>query len=178
MWCALASWALGERERDSLTAYACPEALAAVLGKAKYRRDPLNGFLDYSSPPEYVQHLINNVTDPIGDCDDFHRYAAKCLARMSLVNKVYYVLVGWRTADGQRHGHATCLYRQGITWYWLDYSKIQVVDNFDRFPWMVAQHYGQTSNVSWVCHEEAWADGSLIPRQVSYSYNWEIATLP
>jgi hypothetical protein len=133
----------GETARKPLFKYQSPGELENVISKQfQYRRDPLDGNLDYTSHPEYVQAVLDDPKLKDGDCDDGHWYIANCLKAIKDVTAVYFLSSGWDGPAGAG-GHCTAVYKYNGAWYHFDWT-IHPINDPNEAPNMVTARYGGT----------------------------------
>lgn len=171
-WCKFVRLILGEwKHADKLTVYATPDELHKRLEKCIYRKDPMSGKLDYCSDPLYIQWLMNQKEDAkIGDCDDFHWYAANALRIIEGVSDVYFLCSSFRNEKRKPGGHATVVYRYQGSWWHFDYQIRPISDPYAT-PFAVAQRYGKDPNnyVSYWVFESVvpWAPKAIWPDKLA-----------
>jgi len=139
-WSKFCRWLQQENDRAPLVKYATPADLERAMASFQYRKDPLEGQLDYTSHPEYVQAMLNDPKRTDEDCDGGHWYVANCLKLIEGVDKVFFLSSQW---DGPKGigGHATAVYRYFGQWFHFDW-KIYEIDDPNNAPQKVANRYG------------------------------------
>jgi len=152
-------WWMGENKapRSPLPMFNTPEAIVEYAqNRFRYRSDQgkLGGWmypLDWITHPEVFQHRLENDQDRDGDCDDYHWWAASCLAKIPDVTTIYLLSSGY---DGDK-GHATCVFEYRGSWKHLDYRIYPLSDPNDA-PLEVAKRYtrgGRRVDVPWYVFE-------------------------
>ena len=100
----------------------------------KYRKDPLNGMLDYMTHPTRLQDNLDK-NKKFGDCDDHAIYWASVLKKSNLADKVwfaYYSMI--KKGNGMMTAHAVCVYEKDGEEYWCDY---RLPNKVEKDTWMI-----------------------------------------
>ena len=100
----------------------------------KYRKDPVNGMLDYLTHPSRLQNNIDSGK-LFGDCDDHAIFWATVLKKSNLADRVwfgYYSML--KKGNGQMSAHALCIYEKNGQEYWCDY---RLPNKVDKNEWMI-----------------------------------------
>lgn len=137
----------GETQRANFPTFLkTPEDLEEYLGAYfEYRKDPLNGALDYVSHPNHTQWKLNRMDIADGDCDDIHFWAAYILNVMPGVEEAYFLSSGY-PSDAFFSGHCTVVYKRCSNWWHFDYKNRPLHDPNDA-PDIVAKRYGQNGEL-------------------------------
>lgn len=140
-WSLLCRWVQHETARKPVADYPAPGEIEYYMQRDfKYRKDPLNGKVDYTSHPEYVQATLDDPSSPDGDCDDGHWYVANALKKTPDVTEVYFLSSGYDGPKG-RGGHCTAVYKYLGRWYHYDWG-IYPIDHPQQAVEEVATRYG------------------------------------
>ncbi len=111
---------------------------------ARYKKDPLNGKLDYLTHPS---RLAKNAElgDPFGDCDDHAIYWCVALLKGGFARRTWFCIYQMEKEDGSFSGHAICVFesaKDGM-YYWSDYPLPNCLDEYrDKWVYRSAQAYG------------------------------------
>lgn len=112
----------------------------------RYKRDPLNGKLDYLTHPSRLAHNAENEL-PFGDCDDHAIYWCVALLKGGFASRAWFCIYQMEKEDGSFSGHAVCAYQSATDgmFYWTDYPSPTCLDEFrDKWVYKSAQTYGAT----------------------------------
>jgi len=143
IWSLIIRWRLGENNKKRVPVYdfIAPGNIEEAMKKFQYRKDPLDGMLDYVSHPEYIQAVLDDPSISDGDCDDGHWFVANALKKCIGVSDVYYLSSGFSSKDkGIDGGHATCVYKFEGKWFHYDWG-IKPIDDPNNAPISIAKRY-------------------------------------
>jgi len=112
----------------------------------RYKRDPLNGKLDYLTHPSRLAHNAENEL-PFGDCDDHAIYWCVALLKAGFASQTWFCIYQMEKEDGSLSGHAICVYKSASDgmYYWVDYPLPSCMDEFrDKWAYRSAETYNAT----------------------------------
>jgi hypothetical protein len=120
------------------------EIIEDIAGGANYKKDPLNGHLDYLTHPSRLAH---NVAEglPFGDCDDHAIYWCTSLLKNELATKAwfcFYTMVKDETQE--MSSHAICVFQSKTDgmYFWCDYGSPNYLDESrDKWCYRSAEKY-------------------------------------
>jgi len=149
-WSLLCRKLQDETQRKPLTKYKTPEELEAAMKNFQYRKDPLNGSIDYVSHPEYVQWALDNPDVKDEDCDGGHWYVANALKMIPGVENVLFLNSGWDGPKGSG-GHSTAVYQYFGKWYHFDWKIYSLEDPCSAVSDVAKRYGGPNAEVTfWV----------------------------
>lgn len=103
----------------------------------RYKKDPLNGKLDYLTHPSRLAH---NAAFELGfgDCDDHAIFWCTALLKNGLAKKAWFCFYTMeRIEDGRMSAHAVCVFEHAEKgmYFWCDYQLPSCLDEF-RDKWL------------------------------------------
>ena len=121
------------------------DILEDIAEGANYKKDPLNGHLDYLTHPS---RLAQNVAEggPFGDCDDHAIYWCTSLLKSGLASKAwfcFYTMV--KKSTQEMSSHAVCVFqnKENGMYFWCDYGSPNYLDeDRNKFCYRSAEKYG------------------------------------
>lgn len=145
-WSLLIRWIKKENKRAPIPNYMAPGNIELVMSKFQYKKDPLEGQIDYVSHPEYVQAVLNDPDAKDGDCDDGHWFVANAMKKCVGVTEVYYLSCGFSSSKIDKDsGHAVCVYKYNNSWFLYDW-KIYPIGNPNDAMMEIAKRYTGDEN--------------------------------
>ena len=111
---------------------------------SRYRKDPLNGKLDYLTHPS---RLARNVEEelPFGDCDDHAIYWCVALLKSGLADRAWFSFYQMEKQDGSFSGHAVCVFELDGSYFWCDYFLPAYLGEYrDKWIYKTAKTYDAT----------------------------------
>ena len=109
----------------------------------RYKKDPLNGKLDYLAHPS---RLAKNVEDrsPFGDCDDHAIYWCVALLKNKIAERAWFCFYSMEKDNGETSAHAICVFQDHEDmFYWCDYNLPVFLDEYrDKWPYRSAEAFG------------------------------------
>ncbi len=103
----------------------------------RYRKDPLNGKLDYLTHPSKLAHNAANELE-FGDCDDHAIFWCTALLKNGLAKRAWFCFYSMEGIDdGRMSAHAVCVFEHADKdmFFWCDYQLPSCLDEF-RDKWM------------------------------------------
>lgn len=102
----------------------------------RYKKDPLNGLLDYLTHPSKLAHNAAYELQ-FGDCDDHAIFWCTALLKSELAKRAWFCFFTMEKRDGSMSAHAICVYQDpdSDTYYWCDYHLPSYLDEF-RDKWL------------------------------------------
>jgi hypothetical protein len=113
---------------------------------SRYKKDPLNGKLDYLTHPSRLARNVE-LGEPFGDCDDHAIYWCVALLKSGLASRAWLCIYQMEKEDGSFSGHAICTFKstKDNMYYWSDYPLPTYLDEYrDKWAYRSAQTYGAT----------------------------------
>ena len=110
----------------------------------RYKKDPLNGKLDYLTHPSRLAFNAANEL-PFGDCDDHAIYWCVALLKGGFASRTWFCIYQMEKEDGSFSGHAVCVYQSADDdmYYWTDYPLPVYLDEYrDKWVYKSAETYG------------------------------------
>ena len=119
------------------------EVLEDMCWGTRYKKDPLNGKLDYLAHPSRLAYNLDNEL-PFGDCDDHAIFWCTALLKSELADKVWFCFYSMeKVQTGQMSAHAICVYEKDDMFYWTDYRLPACLDEYrDKAIVRSAEAYG------------------------------------
>jgi len=103
----------------------------------RYKKDPLNGKLDYLTHPSKLAH--NAAFElKFGDCDDHAIFWCTALLKNKLAKRVWFCFYTMeRIEDGRVSSHAICVFEDAEkdAYFWCDYQLPSYLDEY-RNKWL------------------------------------------
>lgn len=146
-WCYLVRCVLHENQRMAIPTFKTPAELEVYFNaRFKYRKDPLNGVLDYVSHEEQFQAWLVEPLNADGDCDDAHWWLANALLKIQGVEIVYFMSCVYHGG-----GHSTTVYRYQGEWYHFNYT-IRHIQDPNQAPTLVAKEHSKDHSSAVMIH--------------------------
>jgi len=103
----------------------------------RYKKDPLNGKLDYLTHPSKLAYNAKNEL-LFGDCDDHAIFWCTALLKSELASRAWFCFFAMEKEDGSTSAHAVCVYQSSDigTYFWCDYNLPAYLDEY-RDKWLV-----------------------------------------
>jgi hypothetical protein len=96
----------------------------------RYKKDPLNGKLDYLTHPSRLAHNAKNEL-LFGDCDDHAMFWCVGLLKGELAERAWFCFYSMEKVEtGKTSAHAICVYERNDMFYWTDYNLPACLDIF------------------------------------------------
>ena len=111
----------------------------------RYKKDPLNGKLDYLAHPSRLAH--NAALElKFGDCDDHAIFWCVSLLKNDLADRAWFCFYSMEKIEtGKTSAHAMCVFEKDDMFYWTDYNLPAYLDEFRNKAFeQSAKAYGAT----------------------------------
>ena len=96
----------------------------------RYKKDPLNGKLDYLTHPSRLAHNAENEL-LFGDCDDHAMFWCVGLLKSELAERAWFCFYSMEKVEtGKTSAHAICVYERNEMFYWTDYNLPACLDEY------------------------------------------------
>ena len=112
----------------------------------RYKKDPLNGKLDYLTHPSKLAHNAA-FRLPFGDCDDHAIFWCTVLLKNEMAKRAWFCFYTMEKQDGSTTAHAICVFQssENDMYFWCDYQVPSYLDEFrDKWIYRSAETYGAT----------------------------------